>query len=174
MIGLTTVEHWAEALADLHARIAQRFTRSEARERAQRYLAGLLARVERQNGWQLAEALGEAGPQGVQRLLNAASWDADGVRDDLRDYVIEYLGDETTGVLIVDETCFLKKWAKPCGVAPQYTGTAGTTANCHAPRGHPGLPRVRLHQGDRVHRPRPVLATGVGGRPGAPGGGGRA
>jgi hypothetical protein len=72
-------------LADLHARIARRFARSGARERAGRYLAGLLERVERKNGWQLAEAIGEAGPRGVQRHLNAAAWDADGVRDDLRD-----------------------------------------------------------------------------------------
>ncbi len=129
-IGLSTVERWSETLADMYARIGHRFARSEARERARRYLAGLLGRVERKNGWQLAEALGEAGPQGVQRLLNAASWDADDVRDDLRDYVIEHLGDPATGVLIVDETGFLKKGTKSCGVAPQYTGTAGGTANC--------------------------------------------
>ena len=129
-MGLTTIERWPDALAAVHARIAHRFARSEARERAKRYLAGLLGRLERKNGWQLAEALGEAGPQGVQRLLNAAVWDADAVRDDLRDYVVEHLGDATTGVLIVDETGFLKKGAKSCGVAPQYSGTAGTTANC--------------------------------------------
>ena len=128
--GLTTIDRWPDALAALHARIAHRFARSEARERAKRYLAGLLGRVERKNGWRLAEALGEAGPQGVQRLLNAAAWDADLVRDDLRAYVVEHLADAATGVLIVDETGFLKKGAKSCGVAPQYSGTAGTTANC--------------------------------------------
>jgi SRSO17 transposase len=90
----------------------------------------LLERVERKNGWQLAEAIGEAGPQGVQRLLNAAAWDADGVRDDLRAYVVDHLGDVATGVLVVDETGFLKKGPKSCGVARQYTGTAGTTVNC--------------------------------------------
>jgi len=84
-MGLTTIERWPDALAALHARIAHRFARSEARARAKRYLAGLPGRVERKHGWQLAEALGEAGPQGVQRLLNAAIWDADEVRDDLRD-----------------------------------------------------------------------------------------
>ncbi len=129
-MGLTTIERWPDALAAVHARIAHRFARSEARERAKRYLTGLLGRVERKNGWQLAEALGEAGPQGVQRLLNAAIWDADEVRDDLRGYVVEHLGDAATGVLIVDETGFLKQGAKSCGVAPQYSGTAGTTANC--------------------------------------------
>jgi hypothetical protein len=92
-MGLTAIARCADALADLHARIARRFARAEARERAGRYLAGLLARVERKNGWQLAEALGEAGPQGVQRLLNAATWDTDGARDDLRTYVVDRLGD---------------------------------------------------------------------------------
>jgi SRSO17 transposase len=110
-------------------RIAHRFRRVEVRERARRYLVGLLDRVERKNGWQLAEAIGERGPQGAQRLLNAATWNADGVRDDLRDYVIEHLGDEISGVLIVDETGFLKKGTKSCGVADQYTGTAGDTVN---------------------------------------------
>jgi SRSO17 transposase len=116
-------------LGELHARIADRFRRSEVRERVRRYLAGLLERVERKNGWQLAEHLGEAGPQGVQRLLNAARWDADAVRDDLRAYVIEQLGDPD-GVLIVDETGFLKKGTKSVGVQRQYSGTAGRIENC--------------------------------------------
>jgi SRSO17 transposase len=90
----------------------------------------LLGRAERKNGWQLAEAIGERDPQGVQRLLNSAKWDADAVRDDLRAYVVEHLGDEETGVLIVDETGFLKKGEKSAGVARQYTGTAGDTVNC--------------------------------------------
>ena len=86
-----------------------------------RYLAGLLRSVERKNGWQMAEEMGEQGPQGAQRLLNAARWDADAVRDDLRRYVVEHLGDEKSGVLIVDETGFLKKGEKSVGVARQYT-----------------------------------------------------
>jgi len=124
------VARWSETLDALHARIAHRFARAEVRERARLYLAGLLERVERKNGWQLAEAIGECGAKGVQRLLNAATWDADRVRDDLCDYVVEYLGDEVSGVLIVDETGFLKKGTKSCGVARQYTGTAGDTVNC--------------------------------------------
>lgn len=124
------IARWSETLDALHQRIADRFARVEVRERARRYLVGLLDRVERKNGWQLAEAIGEYGAKGVQRLLNAASWDADGVRDDLRDYVIDHLGDEASGVLIVDETGFLKKGAKSCGVARQYTGVAGDTVNC--------------------------------------------
>jgi SRSO17 transposase len=125
----TEIESWRAGLDALHGRIAGRFRRSEARERAKRYLAGLLDRVERKNGWQLAEHLGEAGPQGVQRLLNAADWDVDAVRDDLRSYVVEHLG-EPDGVLIADERGFLKKGTKSVGVARQYTGTAGKRENC--------------------------------------------
>jgi SRSO17 transposase len=117
-------------LGELHRRIGHRFARSEARERVKRYLFGLLGRVERKNGWQMAEAMGVHDPQGVQRLLNAARWDAEEVRDDLREYVVEHLGDEETGVLIVDETGFLKKGEKSVGVARQYTETAGDTVNC--------------------------------------------
>ena len=120
---------WRAGLAALHARIAGRFARAEVRERARRYLAGLLDRVERKNGWQLAEHLGEAGPQGVQRLLNAAHWDAEAVRDDLRGYVVEHLG-APDAVAVVDETGFLKKGSKSVGVKRQYSGTAGRVENC--------------------------------------------
>ncbi len=121
---------WREAFEELHRRIAGRFARSEVRERVKRYIVGLLGRVERKNGWQLAEAISEADPQGVQRLLNSAKWNAEAVRDDLREYVVEHLGDEESGVLIADETGFLKKGEKSVGVARQYTGTAGDTVNC--------------------------------------------
>ncbi len=89
---IAALGQWSIALSELQERIAHRFRRVEVRERVGRYLTGLLQRVERKNGWQLAEAIGEAGPQGVQRLLNAASWDADAVQDDLRASVIEHLG----------------------------------------------------------------------------------
>ncbi len=141
------IGQWSETLDDLVGRIAHRFRRVAVRERARRYLVGLLDRVERKNDWQLAEAIGESGPHGVQRLLNAASWDADGERAGcplgrLRDYVVEHLGDED-GVLIVDETGFLKKGTKSCGVAAQYTGTAGDTVNCHTTQRVPGrVPRL--------------------------------
>jgi SRSO17 transposase len=128
--GLAAIKRCADAWAELHARVGRRFARSEARDRAGRYLAGLLGRAERKHGWQLAEAMGEAGPRGVQRLPSAATWDADGVRDDLRASVVDHLGDAATGVLVVDETGFVKKGRKSCGVARQYTGTAGDTANC--------------------------------------------
>ena len=123
------VAGWRAGLDALHARIAGRFWRAEVRDRARRYLAGLLDRVERKNGWQLAEQLGEAGPQGVQRLLNAAHWDVEAVRDDLRRYVAEQLG-TPEGVLVVDETGFLKKGTKSVGVKRQYSGTAGRIENC--------------------------------------------
>jgi SRSO17 transposase len=125
----SALDRWCDTLADLHARIAHRFARAEVRERAKRYLAGLLSRVERKHGWQLAEAIGERQPRSVQRLLSAASWDADGVRDDLRAYVIDHLGDQASGVLILDDTGFVKQGDKSCGVARQSTGTVGTTAN---------------------------------------------
>src|SRR5215203_6699170 len=128
--GSTAIGTWSQAFGKLHRRIGHRFCRSEARDRARRYLLGLLGRVERKNGWQMAEAIGERDPQGVQRLLNCAKWDADAVRDDLRSYVVERLGDKESGVLIVDDTGFLKKGKKSVGVARQYTGTAGDTVNC--------------------------------------------
>lgn len=126
---MTEVATWQEALTGLQDRIAPRFGRSEVRHRAGRYLAGLLEPLERRNGWQLAEALGEATPDGVQRLLRTARWDADAVRDDLRSYVVEHLGDPAA-VLVIDETGFVKKGTKSAGVARQYSGTAGRTENC--------------------------------------------
>jgi SRSO17 transposase len=120
----TTGEHWQATLDAVHARIAGRLRRSEARTRVRRYLEGLIAPVERKNGWQLAEHLGDAGPQAVQRLLNAAAWDADAVCDDLRAFVVAELGDPAAG-LIVDEPGFLKKGTKAAGVARQDSGTAG-------------------------------------------------
>ena len=128
-IEMADVVGWAAGLEALHARIAPRFRRPEPRRRARAYLRGLLAPVERKNGWQLAEQAGEATPDGVQRLLNAARWDADAVRDDLRAYVVEHLGAERA-VLVVDETGFLKKGTKSVGVQRQYSGTAGRIENC--------------------------------------------
>src|ERR671916_730501 len=120
---------WVDSVAELHGRTTHRFARSEVRERARRHLVGLLERVERKNGWQLAEAIGEVGPRGVQRLLRAATWDADAVRDDLRGYVVDHLGDPASGVLVIDDTGFVKKGDTSCGVGHQYTGTVGDTAN---------------------------------------------
>jgi len=127
MVG--TVQQWEQSLSELHARIAQRFRRAEPRRRSLGYLRGLLSTTERKNGWHLAELLGEATPDGVQRLLNAADWDADAVRDDLRSYVVEHLS-TSSAVLILDETGFLKKGTRSVGVKRQYSGTAGRVENC--------------------------------------------
>jgi SRSO17 transposase len=120
---------WAAGLEEVGERIGTRFARSEPRDRAIAYLQGLLSPVERKNGWQLAEQAGDASPYGVQHLLGRASWDADEVRDDLCAYVVKHLGDPE-GVLIVDETGFLKKGEQSVGVQRQYSGTAGGIENC--------------------------------------------
>ena len=120
---------WEAGLQELHGRIASRFSRSESRQRVLSYLKGLLGSVERKNGWQLAEYAGDATPDGVQRLLAVYPWDADEVRDDLQGYVVEHLGDPS-GVLVVDETGFLKQGKKSVGVKRQYSGTAGKVENC--------------------------------------------
>lgn len=119
---------WAVQFDRLAERLGPRFSRRDLRRRAVGYLRGLLGRVERKNSWQLAEAVGDPTPHGIQRLLGRARWDADAVRDDLRSYVVEHLG-EADGVLIVDETGFLKKGDKSAGVARQYSGTAGRIEN---------------------------------------------
>src|SRR6266700_1966831 len=90
----TDVCRWVQRLVDLHTRIAPRFARPEPRRRALAYLKGILSEIARKNGWQLAEHAGEIRPDGMQRLLSNAVWDTDGVRDDLRTYVMELLGQE--------------------------------------------------------------------------------
>src|SRR5713226_168717 len=125
---LSIIRQGSQGLGELSVRIAPRFKRAEARKRVGRYLRGLLAPVERKNGWQMAEELGDPNVHGVQRLLAEADWDEEAVRDDLRAYVIEHLG-EASGVLVVDETGFVKKGKKSAGVARQYSGTAGRREN---------------------------------------------
>ena len=127
-IAERVAEDLAGALEAIHVRLRPRFDRAEPRRRARVYLRGLLGEVERKNGWQLAEAAGEATPYGMQRLLAGAGWDAEAARDDLRAFVVERLGD-ADGVLIVDETGFLKKGVASAGVARQYSGTAGRREN---------------------------------------------
>ncbi|MFE1384369.1 IS701 family transposase [Streptomyces sp. NPDC058740] len=116
-------------MVGLHTRFAHRFARSESRESALAYLRGLLAPLERKNGWTVSEEAGHGGPDRIQRLLNRIDWDADGVLDDVREYVVEHLADPG-GVLIVDDTGFLKKGVRSAGVQRQYSGTAGRTENC--------------------------------------------
>ena len=122
------VETWLEELQGVHERITPYFRRSEPRARSLAYMKGLLSGVERRNGWQLAEQAGEATPDGMQRLLATADWDAEGVREELSEYVRETLGTKDA-VLVVDETGFLKKGKKSVGVKRQYSGTAGGIEN---------------------------------------------
>src|SRR5215203_3769630 len=129
MTHASEAHRWAGQLDELVTRIAPRFNRIEPRRRARAYLQGLLAPLERKNGWHLAEAAGDASPDGVQDFLSRMHWDADAVRDDLRAYVVEHLGDPEA-VLVVDETGFLKKGSKSVGVKRQYSGTAGRIENC--------------------------------------------
>jgi SRSO17 transposase len=117
------------SLTEFHARFADLFARSEPRERSRAYLYGLLGGVERRNGWQLAEHLGESTPDGAQRLLNGTHWSASDARDRLVTFCAETFGDPE-GILVFDETGFLKKGDKSAGVQRQYSGTAGKVENC--------------------------------------------
>ena len=126
---LAEVARWAEGIEQVHVCIAGRFRRPEPRRRVLDYLRGLVSPVQRKNGWQLAEQAGDSTPDGVQRLPYSYRWDANLVRDDLRSYVLEHLGD-SGGVLVVNETGFLKKGTKSVGVQRQYSGTARRVENC--------------------------------------------
>jgi SRSO17 transposase len=148
--------------------VAGRFTRAEPRRTAREFVLGLLSPVERKNCWQLAEQAGHADPQAMQRLLRTAAWDADAVRDDLRAFVAERLGD-AAGVLICDETGFLKKGTGSVGVQRQYSGTAGRIENsqvgvflsCASARGRALIDRrVYLPKSWTSDRPR-CTAAGV-------------
>src|SRR6266566_7421522 len=133
LTGTTTtpadVCRWVQALFRLHARIAPRFARPEPRRRALAYLQGIVSDIARKNGWQLAEHAGEARPDGMQRLLSSAVWDTDGVRDEVRSYVLEQLGQESA-ILVIDESGFPKRGTKSAGVGLQYCGTTGQVENC--------------------------------------------
>jgi SRSO17 transposase len=120
--------HWVAGLEAIAGRINRHFVRSEARQRVRAYLRGLLSPAERKNGWQLAEAIGDRTPHGLQHLLGRAEWSAEAVRDDLFAYVREHLAD-AQGILVIDETGFLKKGTKSVGVARQYSGAAGRIEN---------------------------------------------
>lgn len=122
------LDGWMVILNELMARIAGRFGRVEPRRAAGAYVRGLLADIDRKNCWNLAEHAGLAGPQTLQRLLRSARWDADAIRDDVRDFVVDRLGPD--GVLVVDETGFVKKGTSSAGVQRQYSGTAGRIENC--------------------------------------------
>src|SRR5436305_3881014 len=120
---------WRVLFHELMSLVAGRFARVEPRRTARDMVLGLLSPAERKNCWWLAEQAGHADPQAMQRLLRTAVWDADAVRDDVRGFVAARLGD-AGGVLIPDETGFLKKGTGSVGVQRQYSGTAGRIENC--------------------------------------------
>jgi SRSO17 transposase len=120
---------WRAGFDEAFGLIAGRFAQADSRRRARMYLLGLLSGAERKNSWTIAEQAGELTPDGMQRLLNFYRWDAEAVRDDLRSYVLEQLGDPA-GVVVADETGFLKKGTKSAGVQRQYSGTVGRIENC--------------------------------------------
>ena len=131
MVGASieaTLELWASSLRDVKARMRPLF-RLELAASADRFLDGLLGEERRKTGWMRAEAAGDPGPWRQQAILGRGRWDADALRDIVRDYALETLADPDA-VLVIDETGFLKQGKASCGVARQYTGSAGKITNC--------------------------------------------
>lgn len=125
----TTLELWASSLRDVKARMRGLFTQARVAASAGQFLDGLLGDERRKTGWMRAEAAGDPGPWRQQALLGRGRWDADSLRDIVRDYVVETLA-AADAVLVIDETGFLKQGKASCGVARQYTGSAGKITNC--------------------------------------------
>jgi SRSO17 transposase len=128
MVAALEASGWRAELDRLLDRFGRLFVRAEPRAQAGRYVEGLLGPIQRKNGWQLAEHLGDARPWRTQRVLSHALWDEEAARDLCRDYAVERLG-AAGAVLVVDETGFLKKGKHSAGVARQYSGTAGRVEN---------------------------------------------
>jgi SRSO17 transposase len=124
-----TLELWASSLRDVKARIRPLFTQERVAASAGFFLDGLLGNERRKTGWMRAEAAGDPGPWRQQAILGRGRWDADGLRDIVRDYALETLADNDA-VLVIDETGFLKQGKSSCGVARQYTGSAGKITSC--------------------------------------------
>jgi SRSO17 transposase len=125
----TTLELWASSLRDVKARIRPLFSQERVAVSAGKFLDGLLGNEPRKTGWMRAEAVGDFGPWRQQAILGRGRWDADALREIVREYALETLAEETA-VLVVDETGFLKQGKASCGVARQYTGSAGKITNC--------------------------------------------
>jgi len=125
----TTLELWASSLRDVKGRIGFLFRRKRMAASAGQFLDGLLGNEPRKTGWMRAEATGDPGPWRQQAILGRGHWDADGLREVVRDYALETLADGDA-VLVIDETGFLKQGKASCGVARQYTGSAGKITNC--------------------------------------------
>ena len=125
----TTLELWALSLREVKSRMRPLFTQERAALKAGLFVDGLLGDEHRKTGWMRAEAAGDPGPWRQQAVLGRDRWDADALRDLVRDYVTEHLADDNA-VLVIDETGFLKQGKASCGVARQYTGSAGKITNC--------------------------------------------
>jgi len=125
----TTLELWASSLRDVKARMRPLFSQERVAVSAGKFLDGLLGNEPRKTGWMRAEAAGDSGPWRQQAILGRGRWDADALREMVREYALETLAEETA-VLVVDETGFLKQGKASCGVARQYTGSAGKITNC--------------------------------------------
>src|SRR6476469_8232292 len=124
-----TLQMWASSLRDVKQRIRPLFTQERVAASAGQFLDGLLGNEPRKTGWMRAESAGDPGPWRQQAILGRSDWDADALRDVVRDYVIEHLADDEA-VLVIDETGFHKQGKASCGVARQYTGSAGKITNC--------------------------------------------
>ncbi len=148
-----TLPEWQRAFDTLTARVGKHLPRVELREQARDYLRALPSPIERKNGWQMAQGLGHQTPYRIQHLLGRSRWDADTLRDEVRQYVVEHLG-EAEGVLILDETGFVKKGSHSAGVARQYSGTAAKDRQLPDRR----VPGLRRRQRARADRPRALPA----------------
>jgi SRSO17 transposase len=124
-----TLAFWAASFREIKQRIRPLFKQERVAANAGLFLEGLLGDEQRKTGWMRAEAAGDPGPWRQQAILGRRDWDADALRDIVRDYVIEHLADDDA-VLVIDETGFLKQGKASCGVARQYTGSAGKITNC--------------------------------------------
>src|SRR3977135_1350802 len=166
----TTLELWASSLREVKKRIRPLFAQDRAAANAGLFVDGLLGDERRKTGWMRAEAAGDPGPWRQQALLGRDCWDADALRDLLRNYVTEHLADENA-VLVIDEPGFLKQGKASCGVARQYTGSAGKITNCQigvfaayvSRHGHAFIDRARLKAAyvspDAGFATKPKLAT---------------
>jgi SRSO17 transposase len=125
----TTLELWASSLRDVKGRMRPLFSQDRVVASASQFLDGLLSNEPRKTGWMRAEAAGDPGPWRQQAILGRGNWNADALRDIVREYALETLSDPDA-VLVIDETGFLKQGKASCGVARQYTGSAGKITNC--------------------------------------------
>lgn len=164
----TTLELWASSLRDVKARMRGLFTQERVAASANLFLDGLLGEERRKTGWMRAEAAGDPGPWRQQAILGRGRWDADALRDVVRDYVVENLA-TPDAVLVIDETGFLKQGKASCGVARQYTGSAGKITNCQigvfaayvSARGHAFIDRALYLPKSWTGDPAKLAATHV-------------